>query len=437
MAARRVLLVDDNRDVTRPLRLALEGLGPDIVIIEVQSGEEAILELGRGAVDMMICNVKLPDMSGLDVLKRARRVNSGAYTVMMGPPEDTKSQQYAQAMGATTFLKHPVNVSNFMPEAQKALGVSAAPVKRPTGPLPPPAEQPATINDRLSTLRRDLGANAVYLVDKHGRVIMTSGESPKLDTAAVFKHLVEAFVSAMKVCQLLGGFIPSNVHFFDGDDFDLYAANVGQYYSLAIVFDGDRGAGQMGPVMRYGRQCADDLLNSLVMMGDSSDANAAPSIASVAPALAPSITPSITPKSSSSPAKSAPLAAKPTAAAHEGESPLALARRMAATKTSAPPPPKAPVMEERVIEPTLKPLSDDEFAKLTAALGQGAPPAAKADPNSFWDAATSDQPPAPAATPSADAASFWDTAVAEEEKKDDPKTLSLEEAAKLGLIPKK
>jgi len=430
MAARRVLLVDDNRDVARPLRLALEGLGSDIVIIEVHTGEEAILELGRGAVDMMICDVKLPDMSGLDVLKRARRVNSGAYTAMMGPAEDTKSQQYAQAMGASVYLKEPISIGNFMPEAQKALGVTAAPAKRPTGPLPPPAEQPTTINDRLSTLRRDLGANAVYLVDKHGRIIMASGESPKLDTATVFKHLVEAFVSAMKVCQLLGGFIPSNVHFFDGDDFDLYAANVGQFYSLAIVFDGDRGAGQMGPVMRYGRQCADDLLNSLVMMGDAKET---PSIAAVAPAVAPALSPKTPPPA----AKAAPPAARPTPAAPEGESPLALARRMAAAKAAAPPPPpKAPVMEERVIEPTLKPLSEEEFAKLTAALGQGGQPAAAADPNAFWDTAAAEQTASPASPP-ADAASFWDTAVAEEEKKDDPKTLSLEEAAKLGIVPKK
>jgi hypothetical protein len=122
-----------------------------------------------------------------------------------------------------------------------------------------------------------------------------------------------------------------------------------------------------------------------------------------------------------------------------GESPIALARAAAAAKAAAPTS-KAPVMEEKPIVPTLKPLSDDEFAKLADALAQGKP-AANADSNSFWDV-TADETTAPAgdaapAAKPADAASFWDTAVQEEEKKGDSKTMSLEEAAKLGLIPRK
>src|SRR5262249_46848101 len=49
--------------------------------------------------------------------------------------------------------------------------------------------------------------------------------------------------------------------------FDLYAADVGEAFALLIVFEGQRGAGQAGLVLRYGRQAADDLLTVLNVPG--------------------------------------------------------------------------------------------------------------------------------------------------------------------------
>jgi hypothetical protein len=150
------------------------------------------------------------------------------------------------------------------------------------------------VADRLASLRRDLGANAVLLVNLDGKVVVRAGDVMRLDIEAMLQHLMVSFSAAMKLCKMLGGFVPTNVHFFDGDDWDVYSANVGMYFALVIIFDGDRGAGQMGPVMRYGRQCADDLLNSLVMMGVAE--SPAPALAAApAPAAKPAAAPALAP----------------------------------------------------------------------------------------------------------------------------------------------
>jgi hypothetical protein len=208
----------------------------------------------------------------------------------------------------------------------------------------------------------------------------------RLDMDAVIPPLMTVFSASMKVCKLLGGFIPSNVQFFDGDDFDIYSANVGQYFTIVIIFDGDRGAGQMGPVMRYGRQCADDLLNSLVMMGMGGESEpefmlAAPAAAQVAPAARPS-----------APPKTAPAAAPAPKAAAPAPPPV-----------MAPPPPVQEVTGPPLTEAELKAL--DEAARK---VSSGA------------------------------AASFWDTVLTEAEATDvRPDALSFEQAEKLGLVPKK
>ena len=261
MPAKRILLVDDQRSVTTLLRSALETLGRDYNIVEVPSGEEALLEIGRGGADLVVVDVRLPGITGLEVARRARRLNSKTPLILISGAATAQMEQEALSLGVLAFLKKPISVDMFLPLAQRALGEQAAEPE----PLPD-LDQPG-ISERLSTLRRDLGADAVYLVDMQARVNMRAGDITRIDLDPVLSEVMAAMGASLKVSRLLHGLIPANVHFFDGDDFDIYAANVGQFFAIVIIFNGDRGAGQMGPVMRYGRQCADDLLNSLVMLG--------------------------------------------------------------------------------------------------------------------------------------------------------------------------
>jgi CheY-like chemotaxis protein len=386
MPAKRILLVDDQRDVTRLLRSALETLGQDYVIVETPSGEEALLEIGRGGADLLVIDVRLPGISGLDVVKRLRRTNaSQAQVIVISGVSNPQMETEALNLGALAFLKKPISVDSFLPLAQRALGDQAA---QPEVTLE--TEQPA-IADRLSTLRRDLGANAVFLVDMQGRVTVRAGDVTRIDIDPVMAQVISAMGAALKVSGMLGGLIPSNVLFFDGDEFDVYAANVGQYYAIVMIYDGERGAGQMGPVMRYGRQCADDLLNSLVMLGVKMDVPTAVSFAP-RPSAVPMTIPPVTAAPRPAPAKPAPapVVAKPSPAA-------------APAPAKPAPAPAAPAPAKPLTEAELKAL-DEALNKLKAQ-----------DANSFWDSLTEE-------TEAADLR---------------PDAISLEDAEKLGLVEKK
>jgi CheY-like chemotaxis protein/predicted regulator of Ras-like GTPase activity (Roadblock/LC7/MglB family) len=379
MATRRILVVEDDRNVIRAIRAGLETLGRGFIIVETLSGEEAFLEIRRGGIDLLITDVRLPGMSGLDVVKRLRQHDDKAQAIVISGQPQFEAE--ARKMGVAFFNK-PLQLDTFLKAVLTALGEKDAPAVVSQQP-----EEPG-IADRLSTLRRDLGANAVCLVDLDGKVVVRAGDVVQLDLEPVLTHLMTAFSAAMKVCRLLGGFIPSNVHFFDGDDFDVYAANVGQFFALVIIFDGDRGAGQMGPVMRYGRQCADDLLNSLVMMGVTEE-----------PAPPPLFVTASTPVTTPPPAKAMPTAAPAPAPSPARAAPQPQAAPVVAAAPAAPPPPPP------------KPLTEAELKALEAALSQ---------------------------TKSVDADSFWDTALAEaEEESIRADALSWDQAEKLGLLPKK
>jgi len=383
MTAKRILLVDDQREITRFLRSALETLNRGDIIVEVPSGEEALLEIGRGGADLLVIDVRLPGISGLDVVRRLRRANSRASVIVISGVADARLEAEAQNLGVLAFLRKPLNVNVFLPLAERVLGA-------PTGELeaPPPENDQPAISERLSTLRRDLGANAVFLVDMQATIAVRAGDITDVDLDPLMVEVVTAMIASLNISRLVGGLIPTNIHFFDGDEYDVYAVNVGQYYAIVIVFDGERGAGQMGPVMRYGRQCADDLLNSLVMLGVKTEATSvfAPrATGMLRPVTAPLQPGPAVPASASAPTDAFPVAAPALA-------------RAAPTEPTLPP----------VVE---KPLTEAELQALDRALAD---------------------------LKSQDAQAFWETleaaAQAEPVRAD---ALSFEEAEKLGLVEKK
>src|SRR5260221_9016838 len=257
------------------LRAALETLGRGFVIVDVPSAEEAQLEFRRGPVDLLITDLRLPGISGLELIRRLHKSSSAARMIVVSGYADETARAEFRSLGALFFPK-PLDLAAFLKGVQEAVslrdlaeareavnGVEAAPSP---SPAPREGESPA-LPERLARLQRDLGAMAVLLVDAQGGIAAQSDRAPGLDLAQVLPRLGRALAASRDVAQALGAQTPTNLHLFDGSAYDLYVADVGADFALLIVFDGQRGAGQAGLVLRYGRQAADDLLTVLNVAG--------------------------------------------------------------------------------------------------------------------------------------------------------------------------
>ena len=269
MTSPRILLVDDQRQVSRMLRASLELSGQDYSVIDVSSGEEALNELERGPIDLLVTDLRLPGMSGLELLAKVRDLNPHARAIMItGAPTD-EIQEEARALGVVAFLRKPLGTSFFLEAVDHALK-SAAAVHAPSPvETPPPVEDEDTprITERLADLRRELGAEAALLIADDGRVIARAGDLVDLDLDTTLPSLMAAFSSALKVSSLLGSAAPGNFQYFDGDAYDFYVTNVGASYGLLIAFRGRQGPGQMGSVVHFGRRAAAELLSALQNLG--------------------------------------------------------------------------------------------------------------------------------------------------------------------------
>ncbi len=252
MSAPRILLVDDQRQVSRMLRSSLELSGREYVVVDVPSGEEALLELGRGPVDLIVTDLRLPGMSGLELVERVRQLNPHARAILItGQPTD-EVRARAQALGVVAFLPKPIGTTFFLEAVDHALkeradaGESA---EVDTASL-------AHLQKQLEVGRRDLGALALLVVDGRGRVLASAGDLESLDLAEALPSIATAHSAGQKVSSQLGAEEPRNFHFFDGPQLDLFLTSVGSERALLVALKGGEGTGKMGAVLHFGRRAA-------------------------------------------------------------------------------------------------------------------------------------------------------------------------------------
>ena len=99
------LLVDDHPMVREALASLLLELRPGSTVRQAASGAEALAALGDGqVVDLVLLDLRLPDGSGLDLLRRIGAASIGTAVVMLSGDLDRQTVQEALAAGAVGYI---------------------------------------------------------------------------------------------------------------------------------------------------------------------------------------------------------------------------------------------------------------------------------------------------------------------------------------------
>jgi two-component system, OmpR family, KDP operon response regulator KdpE len=114
----RVLVVDDELAIQRFLRVALNGQG--FVVNEVGNGQDALQALTQGRPDLVILDLGLPDMDGVEVTRRLREW-SQVPVIILSVRDQELDKIAALDAGADDYLTKPFGVGELLARIRTVL----------------------------------------------------------------------------------------------------------------------------------------------------------------------------------------------------------------------------------------------------------------------------------------------------------------------------
>lgn len=250
MAIHRVLIVDDQREVRKVLRAGVESLGGNFKVIDVPSGEEAILIASQQSINLLVADIRLPGMSGLELFERIRRYNPSLKVILITGVADPLLRRETARAGADAYFYKPVEMPDFLDTVERCLGLVETIFPPPpdakagldrTGEAPlsnaePRAKtEPLTLTEQLTRLLREWGVLAALLLDGSGRVQARAGSLPAtVSEQALLSKLITLLNEAADVSRLLGSDPPKDGLYFKGAHVDLYLAHADTKGHLVI-----------------------------------------------------------------------------------------------------------------------------------------------------------------------------------------------------------
>jgi two-component system, NtrC family, response regulator PilR len=104
----RILIVDDEPSMRDMLRIVMRRDGYDVEV--AANGKEAIEMLKRERIDLLLSDIRMPDVSGVDVLRAAKEANRDIVAFMMTAFASTDTAVEAMRLGAVDYFTKPFNM---------------------------------------------------------------------------------------------------------------------------------------------------------------------------------------------------------------------------------------------------------------------------------------------------------------------------------------
>jgi DNA-binding NtrC family response regulator len=108
----KVLLVDDEEDFVRTMaeRMEMRDLGSDVAL----DGETALEMLDEEIPDVMVLDLRMPGIGGMEVLRRVKKTYPQVQVIIMTGHGSDDEEAEARSLGAYDYLRKPVDITHLM-----------------------------------------------------------------------------------------------------------------------------------------------------------------------------------------------------------------------------------------------------------------------------------------------------------------------------------
>ncbi|MBN1356464.1 response regulator [bacterium] len=114
-----ILIVDDEVTVQDSLKIILNYQGYDVDL--ASSGKEGLECLGKKHFDLLVLDLKMPDMNGFDILTHVRNQYPQLKVILITGFGTLDIARQALAQGAMNYFDKPIDLNRFIQKVKKAL----------------------------------------------------------------------------------------------------------------------------------------------------------------------------------------------------------------------------------------------------------------------------------------------------------------------------
>jgi DNA-binding NtrC family response regulator len=114
----KILLVDDEKEFVKALseRIRLRDLGSDIAL----DGEQALKIVDNQVPDVMVLDLKMPGIDGMEVLRRVKKAYPSVQVIILTGHGTDKDEKEARRLGAFEYLQKPADIDKLVKTIRKA-----------------------------------------------------------------------------------------------------------------------------------------------------------------------------------------------------------------------------------------------------------------------------------------------------------------------------
>ncbi|MEZ0372038.1 MAG: response regulator [Candidatus Sericytochromatia bacterium] len=121
--SQKILVIDDESQIQRFLKIALEGSGYEVLL--ARQGQQGLEKAGLDSPDLILLDLGLPDLAGLEVLQRLREWTQ-IPVIVLSVQEQERDKVAALDRGADDYLTKPFGVQELLARIRVALRHAAA-----------------------------------------------------------------------------------------------------------------------------------------------------------------------------------------------------------------------------------------------------------------------------------------------------------------------
>ncbi|MCC9606257.1 sigma-54 dependent transcriptional regulator [Blastopirellula sp. JC732] len=115
----QILVVDDDRAVARLVQRCFEG--SDVEVLTSQRADEVIPLIEKHTIDVLLLDIMLPEISGLDLARQIRKIDSKLPIIFVTGRDDSETTIEAMKLGAYDYLVKPLDVGMVQELVERAI----------------------------------------------------------------------------------------------------------------------------------------------------------------------------------------------------------------------------------------------------------------------------------------------------------------------------